>query len=218
MSQGSGFNIGADGVDSAERARVVSSLKRLQMRQMPEGPQAIEAACDLCGTSMSEEHRHLLQLEERSIVCVCESCWALRSGDAEFRPTGSRVLWLDELDLPEDLWARLRIPIGLAFFLRTGGGVVAFYPSPAGATESELDLGVWEDLEARNSVLGELEPDAEVLIVDRISEPHRAAIAPTDKAYELVGLVKSKWEGISGGSELEGAIDGFFDKLRERAA
>jgi hypothetical protein len=211
MSQGPGFPIGADG------ARVVSSLKRLQMRQMPEGPEPLDANCDLCGTSMSEDHRHLLQLDERSIVCVCESCWALRSGDPEFRPTGTRVLWLDELDLPEDLWARLRIPIGLAFFLRTGGGVVAFYPSPAGATESELDLGVWEELEARNQVLDELEPEAEVLIVDRIGGRRRAVIAPTDKGYELVGLVKSKWQGISGGSELDGAIDGFFERLRERA-
>ena len=128
------------------QAQAVASLRRLQMRQMPEGPEPIEASCDLCGTSMPEDHRHLLQLDERSLVCVCESCWALRAGDAEYVPTGSRVVWLDDLALPDDLWARFRIPIGLAFFLRTGGGTVAFYPSPAGATESELDLEVWEDL------------------------------------------------------------------------
>jgi Family of unknown function (DUF5947) len=187
------------------------------MRQMPEGPQPIEANCDLCGTSMPEDHRHLLQLDERSIVCVCESCWALRSGDAEFRPTGSRVLWLDELDLPEDLWARFRIPIGLAFFLRTGDGVVAFYPSPAGATESELDLGVWDELVARNPVLEDLEPEGETLIVERLSGERRCAIAPTDQAYRLVGLVKASWQGISGGPEVERAVSGFLDELRERA-
>jgi Family of unknown function (DUF5947) len=202
---------------SRAQAEAVSALKRLQMRQMPEGPQPIEANCDLCGTSMPEDHRHLLELDERRLVCVCESCWALRSGDAEFRPTGTRYLWLEDLDLPDDLWARFRIPIGLAFFLRTGGGIVAFYPSPAGATESELDLGVWEELERRNPELVNLEPEAEVLIVDRLSPSHRFAIAPTDQAYRLVGLVKAKWQGISGGSELEGAVDGFFDELKGKA-
>jgi Family of unknown function (DUF5947) len=201
------------------QAEVISALRRLQMRQMPEGPQPIEANCDLCGTSMPEDHRHLLQLEERSIVCVCESCWALRSGDAEYRPTGSRVVWLEDLVLPDDLWARFRIPIGLAFFLRTEDGVVAFYPSPAGATESELDLGVWDELVRLNPVLEDLGPEGETLIVDRLSRDGlRCAIAPTDQAYRLVGLVKASWQGISGGPGVGKAVDGFFDDLRERAA
>ena len=50
-------------------------------------------------------------------------------------------------------------------------------------------------------MLGDLEPEAEALIVDRIAEPPRAAIAPTDEAYRLVGLVKANWQGISGGPE-----------------
>jgi hypothetical protein len=202
----------------SSQAGMVSALKRLQVRQMPERLEPIEARCDLCGTSMPEEHRHLLQLEERSMVCVCESCWALRSGDAEFRPTGSRVIWLEDFVLGEELWARLRIPISLAFFLRTRGGVVAFYPSPAGATESELDMSVWDDLAAANPILDELEPEGEVLIVNRMADPFEVAIAPTDKAYELVGLVKANWQGISGGSALEGVIATFFAHLRERGA
>jgi hypothetical protein len=199
------------------QAGAVSALKRLQMRQMPEGPQPIEANCDLCGTSMAEDHRHLLQLDERQIVCVCESCWALRSGDAEFRPVGSRVIWLDSLDLPDDLWARFGIPIGLAFFLRSGGGVVAFYPSPAGATEKEIDAGVFSELEERNPRVRELDEESEVLIVDRLGEQMRSAIAPTDEAYRLVGLVKANWRGISGGPVLQDAVDGFFEGLREKA-
>ena len=53
--------------------------------------------------------------------------------------------WLPDLDMsPDERWAGFGIPIGLAFFMRTtvAGGVVALYPSPAGATESELDLGM----------------------------------------------------------------------------
>ena len=87
---------------------------------------------------------------ERQIVCVCESCWALRSGDPEFRPTGSRTLWLEDFELPEEIWAQFRIPIGLAFFMHSSvtDCVVALYPSPAGATESELHFETWSRLAA----------------------------------------------------------------------
>jgi hypothetical protein len=39
-------------------------------------------------------------------------------------------------------WRALRIPVEMAFFVRSGesGRVTAFYPSPAGATESLLEL------------------------------------------------------------------------------
>ena len=177
--------------------------------------------CDLCGTTLPEDHRHMLQLEERRIDCTCETCWALRSGDPEYRPVGTRVAWLPDLNLSDERWARFGIPIGLAFFMRSSvadGGVVALYPSPAGATESQLDLGEWEGLVAENPVLEELESDAEALVVNRMAEPHQFAIAPIDDCYGLVGLVKTRWEGISGGPGLERALRGFFDDLRDRAA
>ena len=50
------------------------------------------------------------------------------------------------------------------------GGVVALYPSPAGATESELELTAWDALCAANPVLERLEPDAEALIVNRTGD------------------------------------------------
>jgi hypothetical protein len=196
------------------QAQVVSALKRLQMRQMPEGPQPIEADCDLCGTSMPEEHRHLLHLDERRIVCVCESCWALRSGDAEYRPTGNRKLDLEEFELPDDLWARFGIPIGLAFFLRSGEGVVALYPSPAGPVESELDLSAWTELARLNPVLESLEPEAEALIVHKAGEPPRHAIVPTDEAYRLAGLITACGAGSSGGPGADRPVDGSFHHLR----
>ena len=177
-------------------------------------------SCDLCGTSLATDHRHLLQLEERRIDCCCEACWALRSGDAEYRPVGTRTLWLPELELSEERWASFAIPIGLAFFMRSSvaGGVVGLYPSPAGATESELDLGSWDALVEENPILADLESDAEGLVVNRLADPRQYAIAPIDQCYALVGLVKANWEGISGGTGLERAIAGFFDRLRRQAA
>ena len=44
--------------------------------------------------------------------------------------------------LSDEAWASFGIPIGLAFFIDSSatGGIVALYPSPAGATESELEI------------------------------------------------------------------------------
>jgi hypothetical protein len=96
--------------------------------------------------------------------------------------------------------------------------VTAFYPSPAGATESELDLAAWSELVAANPVLDTLEADAEALIVNRLADPPQFAIAPIDRCYALVGLVKLRWEGINGGRGLKDAIAGFFAALREDAS
>lgn len=67
-----------------------------------------------------------------------------------------------------------------------------------------------------NPQLSELDPDAEALIVNRLSEPHQHVIAPIDDCYRLVGLIKSRWEGISGGGALEEAVPQFFEALRRR--
>lgn len=175
--------------------------------------------CDLCGTTVPSDHRHLLNLVQRRIECACESCWALRSGEAEYRPTGSRTIWLEQLHLPDELWASFQIPIGLAFFMEstTAGCVVAMYPSPAGATESELHFSTWQQMVELNPVLAELEPDIEGLIVNRIAEPPVYAIAPIDRCYALTGAVKASWEGISGGSSVVEALGGFFTALRAQA-
>jgi hypothetical protein len=176
--------------------------------------------CELCPTGLGDDHRHLLHLDERRIICVCETCWSLRSGDAEYRATGSRTVFLEDFVLPDDVWAAFQIPIGLAFMMRSSldGRIVAMYPSPAGATESRLDLDAWARLERANLALARMEPDAEALIVNRIASPAQYVVAPIDQAYKLVGLIKARWEGISGGTETEDAVAEFFAGLRGRTA
>jgi hypothetical protein len=204
-------------------AGAVAGLRRLRRapagRPGAETPARTGERCDLCGTDIPEDHRHLLQLGERRIDCACESCFAMHSGDPEYRPTGSRVLWLNDFEMSDELWASFQIPIGLAFLMRSSGveRVAALYPSPAGATESELYLESWNRLCEDNPVLNLLETDGEGLIVNRLADPPQYAIAPIDDCYRLVGIVKTTWEGISGGSGLEPAIAGFFDELRSRA-
>lgn len=200
---------------------MVSGLRGLAKPQAPApAPQAEDdpvERCDLCQTSVPPDHRHMLNLYERQIVCTCEACWALRSGDTEFRPVGNRTLWLEDFQLPEEIWAQFRIPIGLAFFMWSSvtDCIVAMYPSPAGATESELHFETWNRLVGMNPVLKRLEPDAEALIVNRTGPEPMYAIAPIDRCYMLVGLVKASWDGISGGAGMDRAIADYFAELKE---
>lgn len=228
-----------DAVASRRRAQTLSGLRGLASRSAPGAPggrapgggepaagprgdaaqtPALER-CDLCQVSIPADHRHLLHLSERRILCVCEPCWAMKSGADDLIPTGQRTLWLRDFDLPEEVWADLRIPIGLAFFMVSSVTecVVAMYPSPAGATESELRFETWRGVTERNPILDELEADVEGLIVNRLSEPPAYVVAPIDRCYELTGVIKAHWEGISGGGGIEPAVSAFFEGLRRQA-
>ena len=88
------------------------------------------------------------------------------------------------------------------------------YPSPGGATESELHFDSWSRMRELNPVLEGLEPDIEGLIVNRLADPPAYVIAPIDRCYALTGTIKAHWEGISGGSGVEEAVGEFFDALR----
>jgi Family of unknown function (DUF5947) len=211
----------ADAVASRRRAQMVSGLRELARPR--NGAAAVDDAdterCDLCGITIPDDHRHLLALVERRIVCSCEACWAMRAGEGDYRPTGNRTLWLPDLDVPDDLWASFQIPIGLAFFMHSTvtSCVVAMYPSPAGATESELHFETWRRMVDLNPVLEQLEPDIEGLIVNRLTDPAVYAIAPIDRCYALTGAIKLTWEGISGGTGVSEAVSRFFDDLRREA-
>jgi hypothetical protein len=226
----------SDAMASRRRAQTIGGLRGLAARSAPGAPggrapgggEPAETAraeggpierCDLCQVGIAADHRHLLHLSERRILCVCEPCWAGKAGDEDLRPTGQRTLWLGDFDLPEEVWADLRIPIGLAFFMVSSVTecVVAMYPSPAGATESELHFETWRAVSDRNPILEQLEPDVEGLIVNRLSDPAAYVVAPIDRCYELTGVVKARWEGISGGAGIEPAVDGFFAGLRAQA-
>jgi Family of unknown function (DUF5947) len=213
----------ADAIAARRRAEMVAGLRGLATRPVarPEQPpaQADVELCDLCGVTIPLDHRHLLHLTERRIVCSCEACWAMRAGEGDYRPVGSRTVWLSDLELPDDLWASFQIPIGLAFFMESTvtGCVVAMYPSPAGATESELHFESWSRMVSLNPVLADLERDIEGLIVNRLADPPAYVIAPIDRCYELTGTIKAAWEGISGGAAVEQAVEGFFSRLRSGA-
>ena len=105
----------------------------------------------------------------------------------------------------------------MAFFLHNSvrGAVVACYPSPAGATESELPLDSWAGGVGAGPLAAELRPDVEALLVRR--EPPECLLVPIDACYRLVGLVRLHWRGFDGGTEAWAAIDEFFTDLRAPA-
>jgi hypothetical protein len=109
----------------------------------------------------------------------------------------------------------------VAFFFvnSTLDRVCAFYPSPAGATESLLPLDTWHELTAAHAELASLQADVEAFLVrfDRTIDAGECYLVPIDTCYELVGRLRTRWRGFDGGQEAHEAIDAFFDDVRARS-
>jgi hypothetical protein len=182
-----------------------------------------EERCDLCAEPIPPEHRHLVDLETRELMCACRACSILfdrgAAGGAHFRLVPDRRLRLEGFRMDEATWAGLQIPVAMAFFFRNSraGRVMAFYPSPAGPTESRLELDAWDELERQNPVLAKIEPDVEALLVNRARDAHDHYVVPIDDCYRLVALIRTHWRGFTGGSEVWDEIRGFFAALNEEA-
>jgi hypothetical protein len=185
-------------------------------------PRDPEERCDLCNMTLAPTHRHLLELASRGIVCACDAC-ALRfqgvvGGRFKLIPRDARPV--PGLLMSDAQWEGLALPINLAFFFFSSpaGKMTALYPSPAGATESLLPLEMWWVLVSANPVLGTMEPDVEALLVNRVGESRDYLIAPIDVCFELAGLIRMHWRGLSGGDEVWRKIDEFFARVRGEAA
>jgi hypothetical protein len=159
----------------------------------------------MCAVPLRDaDHSHLVDLDTRRLMCACRPCYLLFTDEhahLRYRAIPDRYLAVDSPDL--------EIPVGLAFLFRNSAQdrMVLFYPGPAGATESELDI-------ALPSVDG-LRPDVEALLL-RQGQP--AYIVPIDACYELVGRLRTLWKGFDGGSEAHAAIDAFYEEVGKRAS
>ena len=115
------------------------------------------------------------------------------------------------------------VPIEMAFFFKSGdpAKVAAFYPGPAGATESLLSLETWSDIERENPRSEEMEPEVEALLANRVGAARGVAaqyyIVPIDECYKLVGLIRLHWHGLSGGTEVWREVDQIFHQPERRA-
>ena len=176
--------------------------------------------CELCGQLLQAEHQHMLEVANRRLACCCDACAILFSGrhDGRYRTVPRRIWLQNDFSMSDLQWESLHLPINLAFFYHSTPAqrVVAMFPSPAGATESLLTLEAWQDLEKENPILREMEPDVEALLVYRISEAHEYFIVPIDECFRLVGLIRTHWRGLSGGTEVWRELAKFFDGLKSR--
>ncbi|MEZ4864993.1 MAG: DUF5947 family protein [Caldilineaceae bacterium] len=182
------------------------------------------AQCEFCSASLAPQHRHLLEVASREIFCVCQPCSILfdkrEASVGRYQLILDRRLYLPDFRMSDLQWERLRIPVGLAFFFHSTpvGRAVVYYPSPMGPTESLLQPAAWTDLMHDNLVLTTMTPDIEALLVNR--SPRTAAagaehfLVPIDECYRLVGLLRTRWRGLSGGEEVWHEIGRFFASLK----
>jgi hypothetical protein len=181
--------------------------------------------CEMCAEPIGDSHPHVVHLDSRALLCTCRGCYLLFSSEGarqRYRAVPERYLSFPGFRLGAAQWAALEIPVGLAFFFASSvsGRTVAFYPGPAGATESELPLGAWESVTADNPQLDTMVPDTEALIVRAPGDERamgEAHLVPIDACYGLVGLLRQVWRGFDGGQDARARVEAWFRSVDGRS-
>ncbi|OXM19201.1 hypothetical protein CBI33_23555 [Rhodococcus erythropolis] len=188
-------------------------------RAVPTGP-----LCEMCAAGIGDEHQHVVDVQVRSLMCVCRPCYLLFApvdADLRYKAVPDRYLEFPDFDLGPGRWESLEIPVGLAFFFRNSllDKYIVFYPGPAGATESELPIDSFETVLAENPGLSQMRADVEALIVSvpASGQSPRCFVVPIDACYELVGRLRTVWRGFDGGQDAARAVDEFFGRVEARS-
>lgn len=192
-------------------------------------PEPTGERCEMCAELIADEHQHVVNVAARQLMCVCRACYLLFTDShaaLRYRAVPDRCLAFPDFALDRLVWEALQIPVGVAFFFTNSalGHTVAFYPGPAGATESELDMDVWDTIREADPRVELLADDVEALLVrvadgpqgDRLPQP-QTYLVPIDACYEFVGRLRMLWRGFDGGQQAREFIDAFFDRLATRA-
>jgi hypothetical protein len=174
----------------------------------------------MCAAPVADEHQHVVNVGSRSLLCTCRPCWLLFTHDdatLAYRAVPDRYLSFPDLAAP--VWEELELPVGTAFLFLNSvlGRVVAFYPGPAGATESELGLDAWARVVAAAPGLSTLKQDVEALLVRSTDQRVEAFLVPIDTCYELVGHLRQRWRGFDGGQDVRQRLEDFFTHVRDRS-
>jgi hypothetical protein len=172
--------------------------------------------CDLCGLVLSMPHEHLFDVERRRLECACTACSLLFDAAAGKRRRVRRCsLKLEAFRIGDAQWQALEVPVGLAFFSYSSSlrNVIAAYPGPAGAVESVVAEAAWADLVRDNAVLAEIEADTAAFLVNRLSATPSYHVLSIDQCYRLTGLVRERWQGLTGGDGPLQAVSEFLNGL-----
>jgi hypothetical protein len=195
------------------------------LRQFARRERPVEK-CEMCAIALRPDHPHLIEVARRKLMCACDACALLFSGQGtKYKRVSRRLIAMPNFHLTDEEWNDLMVPINIAFFFKGSleQRIIAMYPSPAGATESLLELESWNEIAKRNPVLDSMEADVEALLVNRLGYARGYSapeyyLLPIDECYKLVGLIRAHWKGLSGGSEVWQQVGEFFRNLRERSA
>jgi hypothetical protein len=185
------------------------------------GAAAAAERCEMCAAGLPADHGHVADLEAGSLICACRACSLLFTRDSAARGRYRAVpdRYLSDVALTPAEWDELQVPVGLAFFLRSSatGELAAFYPSPAGATQCQLDLAAWQRLEVGHPLLTAAAPDVEAVLIAAGDASADLFVVPVDVCYELTGRMRMLWRGFDGGSEARESIAQLLDRVRSRA-
>ena len=203
-----------------------------RIRSNRPAPEQAGERCEMCSEPIRDEHQHVVNVDGRQLMCVCRACYLLftdNHADLRYRAVPDRYLAFDGFALDRRAWEALQIPVGVAFFFTNSAleRTVAFYPGPAGATESQLDMDAWNAIRGADSRVGLLVDDVEALLV-RVPEARTGSadaescepqtyLVPIDACYEFVGRLRMLWRGFDGGQEARAFIDSFFSDIQARA-
>jgi len=203
-----------------------------RIRSNRPAPEQAGERCEMCSEPIRDEHQHVVNVDGRQLMCVCRACYLLftdNHADLRYRAVPDRYLAFDGFALDRRAWEALQIPVGVAFFFTNSAleRTVAFYPGPAGATESQLDMDAWNAIRGADSRVGLLIDDVEALLV-RVPEARAGSadgescepqtyLVPIDACYEFVGRLRMLWRGFDGGQEARAFIDSFFSDIQARA-
>jgi hypothetical protein len=181
--------------------------------------------CEMCDEPIGDQHQHVVDLDTRALMCTCRGCYLLFATEGarqRHRAIPERYLSFPRFRLGPGQWEQLEIPVALAFFFHNSvqDRTIAFYPGPAGATESELPLAAWQSVVADNPGLAMAAPDTEAVMI-RSPGPDRpvaeALLVPIDSCYQLVGRLRSVWRGFDGGQDARESIEAWFAAVRARS-
>jgi hypothetical protein len=209
---------------TALRPQSGSALAGLRRIVSERPARVVGERCEMCAEPITDDHPHVVDLESRALMCTCRGCYLLFTAEdakLRYRAVPDRYLSFPDVTLDAREYDELEIPVGLAFLFNSSvlDRTVAFYPGPAGATESELPLEAWARVVEANPQLALLRADVEALLLrgtDRGSE-FSCHLVPIDACYALVGQLRRLWRGFDGGAEAHQAMDDFFAEMAARS-
>jgi hypothetical protein len=186
---------------------------------------AADEQCGVCDYPIDEEqHDHLVDLEEHTLICACAPCAALFAQEGtsgqRYQLVPTRVMVDPTFHLDDAQWAALDIPARLAFMFYDSrlARWAALYPSPVGPAEAEPPPDGLRALQTATGLMSALAPDVEGLMVyGRRGGTLESLLVPIDACYRMIGEVRRHWQGASGGDQVWQQLEVLFAELQARA-